>query len=187
MSSRSATVRASTDTDGSAAASSSAAGCSSPAITRLTSVPPCAAIGVVSALTLALLLDGEGVQPALGLASAAPPPCALGFTGRRGSGARPAADARVALVEQRVIRHPVFPDVAPHLRPTPMREGKHLHDRAALDLMTFDDLVRGPAGRLVLPHRADPGVEPGDRPRERLDLANRAAAVRIGLDQRGAA
>src|SRR5438132_12479005 len=51
MSSRSATFRASTVRDGSAAASSSAALCSSPAITRLTSVPPCAAIGVVSALT----------------------------------------------------------------------------------------------------------------------------------------
>ena len=45
------TVRESTVRDGSAAARSSAAGCSSPAITRLTSVPPCAAIGVVSELT----------------------------------------------------------------------------------------------------------------------------------------
>src|SRR5947208_1446870 len=135
MSSRSATVRASTVTAGSAAARSSAAGCSSPAITRLTSVPPCAAIGVVSELTgLGLLLDGEGVEPALGLAGATPPPRALGFAGCRGSGARPAADARVTLVEQWVIRHAVSPDVAPHVRPGPMREGKHFHHRPAVEL-----------------------------------------------------
>src|SRR5216683_5638297 len=185
MSSRSATVRASTATDGSAAASSSAAGCSSPAITRLTSVPPWAAIGVVSKLKgLALLLDGEGVEPTLGLTGAAPPSRALGLAGRRGAGARPAADARVTLVEQRVIRHAVFPDVAPHVRATPVRQRKHFDDRAALDLVILDDLGRRAAGGLILPHRADPGVEPGDRPRERLDLANRAAAVRVRLVQR---
>src|SRR5207249_3767465 len=184
MSSRSATVRESTVRDGSAAASSSAAGCSSPAITRFTSVPPCAAIGVVSELTTDLLLDGEGVEPALGLTGAAPPPRAVGFAGRRGSGARPAADARVTLVEQRVIRHTVFPDVAPHVRPVPMCEGKHFHDRPAVDLVILDDLRRRAGGRLILSHRADPGIEPGDRPRERLDLANGAAAVRVRLVQR---
>src|SRR6266853_4873236 len=185
MSSRSATVRASTDSGGSAAASSRAAGCSSPAITRLTSVPPWAAIGVVSELKgLALLLDGEGVEPTLGLTGAAPSPRPLGLTWRRGAGARPAADARVPLVEQRVIRHPVFPDVAPHVRPTPMRQRKHFHDRSALDLVILDDLRRRARGRLILSHRADPRIEPGDRSGERLDLANRAAAVRVRLVQR---
>src|SRR5256884_5926173 len=188
MSSRSATVRASTVTAGSAAARSSAAGCSSPAVTRLTSVPPCAAIGVVSELTgLGLLLDGEGVEPALGLAGATPPPRALGFAGCRGSGARPAADARVTLVEQWVIRHAVFPDVAPHVRPGPMREGKHFHHRPAVELVILDDLRGRAGGRLILSHRADPGIEPGDRPRERLDLANGAAAGpgRLGHRNRG--
>src|SRR5438093_13150310 len=101
MSSRSAMVRESTVRDGSAAASSSAAGCSSPAITRLTSVPPCGGIVVMSPLTahLSLLtLYGERVQAALGLAGAAPPPRALGLAGRRTAGARPAPDARVAVV-----------------------------------------------------------------------------------------
>src|SRR5437763_15961940 len=126
MSPRPATVRAPTVTAGSAAARSSAAGCSSPAITRLTSVPPCAAIGVVSELTgLGLLLDGEGVEPALGLAGATPPPRALGFAGCRGSGARPAADARVTLVEQWVIRHAVFPDVAPQDRKSTRLNSSH--------------------------------------------------------------
>src|SRR6266550_6965094 len=102
MSSRSATVRRSTVRDGSAAASSRAAGCSSAAITRLTSVPPCGGIVVMSPLTahLSLLtLYGERVQPALELPGAAPPPRALGFAGRRRAGARPAPDARVTLVQ----------------------------------------------------------------------------------------
>src|SRR4030081_1127697 len=143
MSSRSATVRGSTVTDGREAASSSAAGCSSPAITRLTSVPPCAAIGVVSEVTaLPLLLDGERVQAALGLSGAAPPPRALGLAGRRRAGARPAPDARVTLVEQRVIGHAVLSDVAPHVRSTPVSQRKHFHDRATTELVVLDELRR---------------------------------------------
>src|SRR5438128_11251202 len=126
-----------------------------------------------------LTLQGKRVQAALGLAAAAPPPRPLGLAGGGGAGAWPAADARVALVEQRVIRHAVFPDVAPYVRPTPARQRKHFHDRPAVDLVILDDLRRRASGRLVLAHRADPGIEPGDRPRERFDLANRAAAVRV--------
>src|SRR6266480_7938784 len=185
MSSRSATVRESTVSDGSAAASSSAAWCSSPAITRLTSVPPCGAIGVVSELTaLPPLLDGEGVQAALGLAAAAPPPRPLGLAGGGGAGARPAADARVALVEQRVIGHAVFPDVAPHVRSTPVHQRKHLHDRPAVDLVQLGERRRCAAGGLILPHGADPGVESDKGPFEWLDLADEATAVRIGLVER---
>src|SRR6185437_3852375 len=131
-----------------------------------------------------LLLDGEGVEPAFGLTPAAPPPRALSLAGRRAAGARPAPDARVTLVEQRVIRHAVFPDVAPHVRPTPMREGKHFHDRSAIDLVILDELGRRATGGLILSHRADPGVEPGDGPRERFHLANRAATVRVRPVQR---
>src|SRR5207247_6909662 len=115
---------------------------------------------------------------------AAPPPRALGFAGCRGSGARPATDARVTLVEQWVIRHAVFPDVAPHVRPTPVRQGKHFHDPPAIDFVILDDLRRRASGRLVLSHRADPGIEPGDRPRERFDLAHGPAALRRGYGQR---
>src|SRR2546425_9522512 len=115
--------------------------------------------GCVRAHHLDLLLDGEGVEPALGLTGAAPPPRALGLAGHRGSGAWPATDARVTLVEQWVIRHAVFPDVAPHVRPTPVRQGEHLHDRSAVDLVILDELRRRAAGRLVLAHRADPGIE----------------------------
>src|SRR5947208_5594612 len=159
MSSRSATVRRSTVNDGSAAASSSAAGCSSPAITRLTSVPPCGAMVSMSPLTarLSLLtLYGERVQAALGLAGAAPPPRALGFAGGGGEGARPTPDARVALIEQRVVWDAVFPDVAPHVRPTPVRQRKHFHDRPAIDLVILDDFRQRASGGLILPNRAEP-------------------------------
>src|SRR6266581_5727469 len=65
-----------------------------------------------------------------------------------------------------------------------MREWKHFHHRPAVELVILDDLRRRAGGRLILSHRADPGIEPGDRPRERLDLANGAAAVRVRLVQR---
>src|SRR6266480_3417240 len=187
MSSRSATVRRSTVRDGSAAASSRAAGCSSPAITRLTSVPPCGGIVVMAPLTahLSLLtLYGKRVQPALELPGAAPPPRPLGLAGGGGAGARPAPDARVALVEQRVIGHAVFPDVAPHVGSTPVSQREHLHDQPAIHLVLLDELDRRAGGGLVLPHRADPGVEPDKGPLERLDLADEAAAVRVRSVQR---
>src|SRR5205823_9825483 len=105
---------------------------------------------------------GERVESALSLAAAAPPPRALGFAGRSGPGAGPAADARVALVEQRVVRDAVFADVAPHVGPAPPRQGKHLDDRPASDLVVLEQLG-GPTGvGLVLSHGADPGVERDD-------------------------
>src|SRR5437870_2679931 len=126
-------------------------------------------------------LSGERVEPAFGLAAAAPPPGALRLARRGGSGARPAADARVALVEQRVVWHRVLPDVAPHVGPAPVRQRKDFHDRPTADLVVLHQL-RGPTGAgLVLPHGADPGVERDDGALQGLDLAKKAAAVRIGL------
>src|SRR6266576_4647865 len=187
MSSRSATVRGSSTMDGDRAARSSSLGRSASSTNRCTRGPPCGGMVVVSPLTahLSLLtLYGESVQPALGLAAAAPPPRPLGLAGGGGAGARPAADARVALVEQRVIRHAVFPDVAPHVRSTPVRQRKHFHDRPAVDLVQLDERRRCAAGGLILPHGADPGVESDKGPLEWLDLADEAAAVRIGLVER---
>src|SRR6059036_2693780 len=130
-----------------------------------------------------LTLHGKRVQAALGFAGAAPPPRSLGLAGGGGAGARPTPDARVALVEQRVIRHAVFPDVAPYVRSTPVRQRKHFHDRAAIHLVVLDQLRGRAGGGLILPHRADPRVEVDHGARQRLDLANRAAAVRVRLVQ----
>src|SRR2546429_3601304 len=178
MSSRSATVRESSVRDGSAAASSRAAARSSPAITRLTNVPPCGGIVVMSPLTahLSLLtLYGERVQAALGLARAAPPPRALRFAGGRRAGARPTPDARVALIEQRGVWDGGFPGVAPHGRPTPVRQRKHFRDRPAIDFVILDDLRGRATGGLILPHRADPRVEAdhgADRKSTRLNSSH---------------
>src|SRR5437763_16662500 len=126
-----------------------------------------------------LTLQGEGVEPALGLARAAPAPGALGLARGRGAGARPAPDARVTPIEQRVVRDAVLADVAPHVSTAPVREREHFQDRPPGDLVVLEQLRRRPRGGLVLPHGADPGVEGCEGPLEGLDLANPAATVRV--------
>src|SRR5437763_7335870 len=181
---RSATPRRSRVRRGSPAARDRAARLSSPSSTRCTSTPPCGGIVVMLPITSHLSrFAGERVQPAFGLAAAAPPPSALGLARRGGPGARPAADARVALVEQGVVWHGVLPDVAPHVGPAPPGEREDFDDGVAVDLVVLDRL-RGPTGGgLVLPHGADPGVVCDDGALQGLDLAKKTAAVRIGLIQ----
>src|SRR5437762_650412 len=141
-------------------------------------------IGSDQGKPLARRLSGERVQPAFGLATAAPPSRPLGLAGRGGPGARPATDARVTLVEQRVVGNAVLADVAPHVGPAPPGEREDFDDGVAVHLVVLDQLG-GPTGvGLVLPHRADPGVVCDDGTLERLDLSNKAAAVGIGLVQR---
>src|SRR5205807_10643021 len=104
--------------------------------------------------------------------------------GRGGPGARPAPDARVALVEQGMVRNAVFADVAPHVRPAPPGEREDFDHGAAVYLVVLDQLG-GPTGvGLVLPHRAYPSVVCDHGALERLDLSDKAAAVGIGLVQR---
>src|SRR5260370_3635195 len=168
--------------DGSRVSSSSAAAAGSWPTSCGTSAAPCGGIVMRSPLTARLpTLDGERVQPAFGLPGAAPPPRALGFPRYRGSRARPATDARVALIEQGVVWDSVLSDVAPHIGPVPMGEREHLDDRASRDLVEFDELRRDAGGGLILPHCADPGVESDDGPLERRDRAGEATAVGIGL------
>src|SRR6266705_7216197 len=93
----------------------------------------------------------EGVEPALPFGRAAPAPGPLGLAGSRGAGARPAPDARVTLIEQRVVGGLVLPDVTPHVRPAPMGERKHLDEGAAGDLVVFDYLGRRSRVGLILP------------------------------------
>src|SRR3989440_932055 len=191
---RSATPRASRVRDGSPDARDKAVRRSSPSSTRCTSTPPCGGIVVMLPITSHLSLltfishfsrfMGEGVESAFGLAAAAPPPRPLGLAGRGGPGARPATDARVALVEQRVVGNAVVADVAPHVGPAPPGEREDFDDGVAVHLVVLDQLG-GPTGvRLVLPHRADPGVVCDDGALERFDLSDKAAAVRVGLVQR---
>src|SRR6266513_6108638 len=154
---RSATPRRSRVREGSRDACDSAARRSSPSSTRCTSTPPCCGIVVMLPLTSHLSrFAGERVQPAFGLAAAAPSPRPLGLAGRGGPGARPAADARVALVEQRVVGNAVFADVAPHVGPAPPSEREDFDDGVAVHLVVLDQLGAPTGGGLVLSHRADP-------------------------------
>src|ERR1051325_2551565 len=127
-------------------------------------------------------LLGKRVQPAFRLPPA-PPPGALGLARRGGSGARPAPDARVALVEQGVVWHRVLADVAPHVVPAPVRQRKDFHDRPTADLVVLDQL-RGPTGGgLVLTYGAAPGVERDDGALAPRDFPEEAAAVGVSLVQ----
>src|SRR5882762_6535259 len=135
-------------------------------------------------MSTASQLGGEGVEPAFGLAHAAPPARPLRLAGSRGARAWPAADARESLVEQWVVQDVVLADVAPHVVPGPGGEREHLDDRLAAGFMVFDHVHAGPAAPLIAAHGADPGVEPGQGPLQRLHLTNPAAAVGIGLVQR---
>src|SRR5437763_11928959 len=106
--------------DGSRDACESAARPSSPSSTRCTSVPPCGGMVVMLPLIPRLSrLSGERVQPAFGLATAAPPSRPLRLAGRGGPGARPATDAGVTPVGHREVGSAVLADVAPHVGQAP--------------------------------------------------------------------
>ena len=83
-----------------------------------------------------------------------------------------------------MVRNAVFADVAPHVRPAPPGEREDFDDGVAVHLVVLDQLG-GPTGvGLVLSHRADPGVVCDDGALQRLDLPQKAAAVRVGFVQR---
>src|SRR6266576_219672 len=127
---------------------------------------------------------GERVQPTLGLAHAAPTAGPLRLARSRGARARPASDAGEALVEERMVGDRFLADVAPHVVARPAREREDLHDGVAVHLMAFEHVHCGTRVALVAPHGADPGVESCQGTLQRLDLADPAATVGIGLIQR---
>src|SRR5206468_1644542 len=93
-----------------------------------------------------LTLHRESVEPALGFPRAAPAPGALRLARGGGPGARPAPDARVALIEERVVGNAVLSDVAPHVGPAPAREWEHFQDRPPGDLVVLEQLRRRAGG-----------------------------------------
>src|SRR5688500_10733321 len=118
------------------------------------------------------------MEPALDLGGAGP--ATVRATARRG--AVGAADRGVAAVVQRVVGDVVLADVAPDVLLAPVRE------RSALELARMPAVgaqlrcVRA-GRRLLAPQAGDPGVDPAQRPLERLGLAHAAAGVRVAVPQ----
>src|SRR5207247_9820800 len=128
---------------------------------------------------ICLTLHRESVEPALGFPRAAPAPGALRLARGGGPGAWPAPDARVTLIEERVVGNAVLSDVAPDVGPAPARAWEDFQDRPPGDLVVLEQFRRRAGGGLILAHGADPGVEGCEGPLERLDLANPAATIRV--------
>src|SRR5436190_5687894 len=131
-----------------------------------------------------LVLEAAGldraVDPALLRRVRLPPPAtrALLLAGLDRARARSAADRRVALVVERVVRDVVLAHVVPDLVLRPLGERVQLDDRAVVvvDLDLADVRARRP---LVAAQAGDPGVESMQHLRQRLHLADVAAEQAI--------
>ena len=122
-------------------------------------------------------LAAHRVDAALGLGVAGPAAVAP----RARLRAVRAADRGVALVVQRVVRHVVLDDVAPHVGLAPVGERVRLPQPV---LGVPRQLGGGRARRrLVAPQTGDPRVHALERAVEGVDLADRAAGVGIALPQ----
>src|SRR5439155_13804151 len=120
----------------------------------------------------------EGVEAALGLRRPYPAAGALVARVMARAGARLAAEAGVALGEERmdgdVVRSQVGLDVGPH----PVRQGLHPERAALQDLEALGALAR--VG-LIASHARDPALVSPEELRLRLYLVEMAAEVGIAL------
>src|SRR5688572_17977368 len=116
-------------------------------------------------------MSSEVVDAALGLAGAGPAAAAL-VVARRAGGARLAADAGVAGVEQGVVGDVVVEEVAPGVLAGPRDQRRDLDDEAAA-LPPGGAEDRGALARLglIAANGGDPDVEAIEDPPHRLDLA----------------
>src|SRR5215210_1065010 len=89
---------------------------------------------------------------------------------------RLAADALVALMQERVYGHIVRPHVIPHLRFRPIGHGRYLGGPVAL--LPGDDLRAGPLRGLLPADTRHPGVVAVQGLLQGFDLADLAAQVR---------
>src|SRR5579871_1627244 len=125
-----------------------------------------------------------GVKAALQLCEGGPASGALAFVVANDSGAGPAADARIALIVQRVVRDFVDGDIGPDIALGPVGERIDF-DQVELGVPLHDGgpgSVRG----LVATDRADPGVVTAHGFFQRFDLTNAAALIRMGSMDRPA-
>ena len=106
--------------------------------------------------------DGHTCNPHSVLSLPAQRPARLSSPGATGSGARPAADARVAALAERVLRQFVERFVQCHVVVGERGERVHLH-QPATDVVRGDWCV-GPGGAVGAAHAGDPGLLAGDAP-----------------------
>src|SRR5688500_10936462 len=116
----------------------------------------------------------DDVQAALELLGAGPPPLAT----RARLRARRAADRRVALVVQRVVRQPAVGDRLPQVLLGPRGERVVLRDPSLV--VVLDELGVGARGRLLATDAGDPALRARERPLERGDLLRAAALLGPG-------
>src|SRR5712691_11054258 len=121
------------------------------------------------------------VDAAFELVAPGPAPGAFVLAGNDGTRAGNAADRRIALVVQRVVWNLVDMDVRLDALRVPVDDGLHLPD--AVPVRPLDLLRLGAGRRLAAPDPRDPRVIAGKRALERLDLADVAAAIRLGLPE----
>src|SRR3989442_34996 len=162
---------------------SASTACASPSATSAAVVSSFTAglvIGVLSEDGVQLVFEAAGLDRAVDAALLRrvrlPPPAAgaVGLAGPNCARAGCAADRRVALVVERVVRHVVLAHVVPDLVLRPFGKGVQLHDRAVvvIDLDLADVRARRP---LVAAQPRDPRVESGEMFRQRSNLADVAA------------
>src|SRR5882672_5473776 len=117
------------------------------------------------------------MQPALFRVGTFPPPASGAdvLAGPDCAGTGFAADRGVAAIVQRVVRHTTLSDAGPDLGPAPV--GKRVEFRDAVHRVALAQWQFVPGHRLRTAQSRDPGVPAGKRPRQRLDLADIAAAL----------
>src|SRR5512133_2645342 len=129
-------------------------------------------------------LSESSVDPALCFRRSCPAPGARILAGADRLGAMGAADRRVALVVQRVVRNAVLADVVPDVLLRPVRDRVQLPEPEA---PVPGELRRaGPVLGVLAADPGDPCVDAGERLAHRLDRADAAAGGGSALPQRGA-
>src|SRR5215831_9256775 len=119
----------------------------------------------------------SGMNAALRLAGSCPPAAARVRAGLDADRAGRAADRRVAVVDQRVHQHALLGDEVVHLLLRPADDRVDLHHLPPV--VPLHDLGLAAVAGLVPAHPGDPGVVVGQRPLQRLDLAQVAAQVGV--------
>src|SRR5437667_7225107 len=127
------------------------------------------------------LLFRFDVDAAFQFVGAGPAAGALLLVGRGRPGAGDAADRAVAGLVQRVVRNLIHLDVGPDSLLVPVRERVELPDAVAIRPLQLRR--RRATRRLVAADAGDPGLILVESFQQGLDLADVAAAVRVGLPE----